>query len=302
MSGLRHGVVILPEHRWETARHIWRRAEELGFDHAWTYDHVVWRWLRDTLWFGAVPTLTAAATATSTIRLGTLVASPGLRHPAAFAKEMATIDDISGGRALCGVGAGGYDADLLRAEPMCPAERADRFAEFVAVTATLLRGAPLNHHGTHYTGRDLTLVPASVPGSRVPLAVAAAGPRGMRLAARHADIWVTSGAPNGFDPMPYREAVPVLHAQVCALEQACADTGRDPATLDRLLLTGASIGGVLDSAEAFRDAEGVFAELGFTDLVVHWPRPQFPFRGSVEVLERIAEEFAARNAERTSPC
>ncbi|MER6792086.1 LLM class flavin-dependent oxidoreductase, partial [Amycolatopsis mediterranei] len=92
MSRLRRGVVILPEDRWEIARKTWQRAEDMGFDHAWTYDHVVWRWLRDKPWFGAVPTLTAAATVTSAIRLGVLVASPGLRNPAAFAKEMTTID------------------------------------------------------------------------------------------------------------------------------------------------------------------------------------------------------------------
>ncbi|UZF76216.1 LLM class flavin-dependent oxidoreductase [Amycolatopsis mediterranei] len=287
---MRRGVVILPEDRWEIARKTWQRAEDMGFDHAWTYDHVVWRWLRDKPWFGAVPTLTAAATVTSAIRLGVLVASPGLRNPAAFAKEMTTIDDISGGRAMCGVGAGGYDADLLRAEPMSSAERAARFAEFVAVTATLLPGGSLDHRGTYYTGRDLALVPAS----GMPLAIAAGGPRAMRLAARYADVWVTSGTPNGFDAVPYQAAVPALRAQVRALEAACAEVGREPSTLDRLLLTGASVGGVLDSAEAFSDAEGRFAELGFTDVVVHWPRPEFPFEGDVAVLESIAE--------RNSPC
>jgi alkanesulfonate monooxygenase SsuD/methylene tetrahydromethanopterin reductase-like flavin-dependent oxidoreductase (luciferase family) len=67
---VRLGVVILPEHRWNSARDIWRRAEELRFDHAWTYDHLAWRSLRDTTWFGAIPTLTAAAGVTQRIRLG----------------------------------------------------------------------------------------------------------------------------------------------------------------------------------------------------------------------------------------
>ncbi|WP_052847610.1 LLM class flavin-dependent oxidoreductase [Streptomyces avicenniae] len=280
MTGVRRGVVILPEHRWEAARHIWRLAEELGFDHAWTYDHVVWRWLREKPWYGAIPTLTAAAAATSSIRLGTLVASPGLRGPVTFAKEITTLDDISGGRALCGLGAGGYGADLLRARPLSPAERAERFTEFVEVTTTLLRGGTVN---------DLTLVPASA----VPVAVAAAGPRGMRLAALHADTWVTSGKPNGFDPAPYPETIPVLREQVRALERACDEVGRDPRSLGRLLLTGASVGGVLDSAEAFLDAEGMFTELGFTDVVVHWPRPEFPFQGTVKTLEEISGRACA---------
>ena len=102
-----------------TAGRRWRRAEELGFDHAWTYDHLAWRSLRDGPWFGAIPTLTAAAMVTDRIRLGTLVASPNFRHPVPFAKELMTLDDISGGRLAAGIGAGGtgWDAAMLGADP-----------------------------------------------------------------------------------------------------------------------------------------------------------------------------------------
>src|SRR5712692_4007145 len=102
---MRLGVVILPELPWSRAATLWRRAEELGFDHAWTYDHLAWRSLRDDPWFGAIPTLTAAAVATGRIRLGTLVASPTFRHPVPFAKELITINDICGGRFTLGIGA-----------------------------------------------------------------------------------------------------------------------------------------------------------------------------------------------------
>lgn len=91
---MRHGIVLLPEQRWSAARDRWRRAEELGFDHAWTYDHLMWRWLRDETWFGCLPTLTAAAGVTSKMRLGSLVATPTFRHPVPFAKELMTLDDI----------------------------------------------------------------------------------------------------------------------------------------------------------------------------------------------------------------
>jgi alkanesulfonate monooxygenase SsuD/methylene tetrahydromethanopterin reductase-like flavin-dependent oxidoreductase (luciferase family) len=67
---LRVGVLILPDMPWREARPVWARAEALGFDHAWTYDHLAWRSLRDGPWFGAVPTLTAAAMVTSRLRLG----------------------------------------------------------------------------------------------------------------------------------------------------------------------------------------------------------------------------------------
>ena len=133
---MRFGVVILPEHRWAEAQRIWRRAEDLGFDHAWTYDHLAWRSLRDSPWFGAMPTLTAAALATERIRLGPLVASPNFRHPVPFAKEVVTLDDISGGRLALGIGAGGYgwDATVLGQSRLSPADRLERFAEFVDLT------------------------------------------------------------------------------------------------------------------------------------------------------------------------
>ncbi|MGZ6980514.1 MAG: LLM class flavin-dependent oxidoreductase, partial [Acidimicrobiia bacterium] len=87
---MRVGVLILPEDRWTDAAPMWRRAEALGFAHAWTYDHIAWGPLRDSAWFGAVPTLAAVALVTSTIRLGTLVASPNFRHPVPFARELIT--------------------------------------------------------------------------------------------------------------------------------------------------------------------------------------------------------------------
>src|SRR5687767_1958566 len=144
---MRIGVLILPEFPWSTARNLWRHAEELGFDHAWTYDHLAWRSLRDSPWFAAIPTLTAAATATERIRLGTLVASPNFRHPVPFAKELITLDDISGGRLTLGIGSGGlgWDATMLGTSPWSPGERADRFAEFVALTDRLLRDSATSY-------------------------------------------------------------------------------------------------------------------------------------------------------------
>ena len=103
---MRVGIVILPEQRWGDAHARWTRAEEYGFAHAWTYDHLGWRDLVDGPWFDAIVTLTAAADATSSIRLGTLVASPNFRHPVHFAREITALDDVCGGRLTLGLGAG----------------------------------------------------------------------------------------------------------------------------------------------------------------------------------------------------
>jgi alkanesulfonate monooxygenase SsuD/methylene tetrahydromethanopterin reductase-like flavin-dependent oxidoreductase (luciferase family) len=292
-------VVILPEHRWAEDRHRWVRAEELGFDHAWTYDQLMWRWLRDDTWFGTVPVLAAAAAVTSRITLGTMVATPSFRHPVPFAKELMTLDDISGGRFVCGLGAGAGGADEeaaggAGATARTAGQRAERFAEFVELADRLLREPTTTHRGRYYTTRDTAMRPGCVQRPRLPFAVAATGPRGMRLAARHAATWITAGTPGRFDARPWREALPVVRAQLDRLDEACAAEGRDPATLDRLLLTGAEVGGVLDSADAHEDAEGAFGELGVTDLVVHWPRAAFPYEARPGVLDRIAERLARR--------
>src|SRR5689334_25352950 len=99
----------------------------------------MWRWLRDETWFGCLPTLTAAAGVTSKMRLGSLVATPTFRHPVPFAKELMTLDDISGGRLICGIGsgAGGYDESVFGVAPS--GSRSARFAEFLELTELLLR-------------------------------------------------------------------------------------------------------------------------------------------------------------------
>lgn len=288
---MRYGVLLLPDRRWSDARPKWVLAERLGFDHAWTYDHLMWRWLRDAPWFSALPTLTAAATATSRIRLGTMVASPTFRHPVTFAKELMALDDISDGRVICGLGAGSgaYDDAAMGGRGLPPRERAARFAEFVELTDRLLRSPETSYEGEHFTARGVRMIPGCVQRPRLPFAVAATGPRGMRLAARYADLWITAGDPTDFEPRPYPGLLPLLRKQLAALDEACAEVGRDPATLGRLVLTGAMIGGVLDSPAAFADASGAFTEMGFTDMVVHWPRGDaHPYGGPEDILEKIA--------------
>jgi alkanesulfonate monooxygenase SsuD/methylene tetrahydromethanopterin reductase-like flavin-dependent oxidoreductase (luciferase family) len=191
------GVVILPEQRWPVARSLWQQAESLGFDHAWTYDHLAWRSLRDGPWFTAMPVLVAAATATTSIRLGTLVASPNFRHPAVFAKELVALDDVSGGRAIGGVGAGGtgWDAEMLGVPALSRGRRGARFAEFVKALDLLLREQAATFRGEHFVVQEGRTLPGSVQQPRLPLAVAATGPRGMRVAAAFGDYWVTTGDP-----------------------------------------------------------------------------------------------------------
>jgi alkanesulfonate monooxygenase SsuD/methylene tetrahydromethanopterin reductase-like flavin-dependent oxidoreductase (luciferase family) len=285
---VRFGVVILPDARWAEAQGRWRRAEELGFAHAWTYDHLSWRSLRDAPWFAAVPTLTAAALSTERIRLGPLVASPNFRHPVPMAKELVALDDLSGGRLTLGIGAGGtgWDATALGQAPWSATERADRFEEFVELTDRLLRQPATSHDGRFYSADEARTVPGCVQHPRIPFAVAATGRRGMRLAARFGQAWVTTGDRSG-RVLGAVEGAAVVGEQIRRLDAACAEAGRDPQTIDRIVLTGPELDPGLASAASFREVVGGYAEVGVTDLVVHWPRAEEPYAGTLAAFERI---------------
>jgi alkanesulfonate monooxygenase SsuD/methylene tetrahydromethanopterin reductase-like flavin-dependent oxidoreductase (luciferase family) len=290
---VRAGIIILPDQRWAVARERWRRAEEYGFDHAWTYDHLAWRSLRDGPWFGAIPTLTAAAVVTDRIRLGPLVASPNFRHPVPFAKEVLSLDDVSGGRLTLGIGSGGvgWDATVLGQDPWSPRERADRFAEFLDLTDRMLREPETTFTGHFYSADGARTYPGCVQRPRVPFAVAATGRRAMQLAARYADTWVTTGQPRTDTMLAPDPGGAVVRRQMDMLDDACASTGRDPASIARLAVSGISLDAGLASAAAFEDALGTYADAGITDFVVHWPRADDPFAGDASAFERI---FAAR--------
>jgi len=286
---LRVGVVILPDEPWSRARHSWLRAEELDFDHAWTYDHLTWRGHRDASWFGAIPTLSAAAIVTSRIRIGPLVASPNFRHPLPLAKELITLDDISEGRLILGLGAGGtgWDATMFGHAPWSPRERAERFEEFVRLTARLLAEPAVTYEGRYYSVDEARTYPGCVQQPRIPLALAATGPRGMRLAASIAETWVTTGPRDRVGPLDARQGAAEVRQQIAVLERACTEVGRDPASIDRLVLTGLTLDAGLASLESFAETAAHYADVGVTDLVVHWPRHREPYVADQAMFEAL---------------
>ncbi|MEU4801355.1 LLM class flavin-dependent oxidoreductase [Actinosynnema sp. NPDC023587] len=282
---MRTGIVILPEHRWWFAEPRWRAAEEYGFHHAWTYDHLGWRSLVDGPWFGAVPTLTAAAMVTERIRLGTFVASPNFRHPVPFARELLALDDVSDGRFTLGVGAGGdgYDTEVLGEPARTPAVRTARFAEFVELLDELLRKDRTTWRGEHFSAVDARSAPGGVQRPRMPFLVAANGPKAMRVAATFGQGWVTTG-PQADDLDEWWRGVAGLAERFTGIER---ETGR---YVDRYLNLDSAPVYSLTSVETFRDAVGRAAELGFTDVVAHWPRHDGVYAGRESVLEEIAAD------------
>lgn len=286
--------MILPEDRWWAAEPKWRAAEEYGFDHAWTYDHLGWRSLVDGPWFSAVPTLTAAATVTSTISLGTFVASPNFRHPVPFARELITLDDIADGRIILGVGAGGlgYDTKVMGESELTPRQRSDRFAEFVTALDGLLMTDNSDFTGEFYRAEGARNLPGPVQRPRPPFLVAANGPRAMRLAARFGAGWVTTGAaPEDADRTGALDRWWDKIAELSArFDKVLDEEGRDRDSVARYLSLDAAPVFSLSSAQAFTDAAGRAGELGFTDIVVHWPRSSEPYAGRETVLEQVVAD------------
>ncbi len=294
---MRIGIVVLPQLRWPEAAARWRAVEDMGFDHAWTYDHLAWKDLSEEPWFATVPTLTAVATVTSRVRLGTWVASPNFRHPVPFAKELMTLDDISGGRLILGAGAGGsgWDADVLGLPQPSPGQRLDRLDSFVTMLDELLTQPVTTSSHPPYDAVRARMYPGPVQQPRPPFVVAANGPRAIRLAARLAsrpgDGWATTGITAAEDGQEAWWAG--IGEVVDRLDDALAAEGREAASLDRYLNLDSGATYSLTSVEVFRDAVGRARELGFTDVVAHWPRTSLHYVGRESVLEAVAAELDA---------
>lgn len=293
---MRIGVVLLPTDPWPSSVARAQHVENLGFDHLWTYDHLSWQRYRDQDWHAALPWLTGIAAATSRIRLGTLVTSPNFRHPVTLAKEAMTLDHISAGRLTLGVGAGGtgFDATVFGDQPLSPRARADRLEDFIEALDGLLRAREYSGQNSHYRVNAAQMIPGCVQQPRVPLAVAAAGPRTIGTAVRHGDTWVTFGDPADSDPTAATMDAAV-RSQMTLVDRTCERLGRDPAGLDRMFLSGTDPRRPLSSLETFADFVAWAEDLGFTDVVVHDPRPGDPvWIEDPQILDEIAAEFLNR--------
>lgn len=223
--------------RWPEIRQVARRAEEVGFDSIWVEDHLIFSGPDGEevgVWEGWT-TLTALAVATERVELGTLVACTGFRNPALLAKMAATLDEISGGRLILGLGAGwnereyeafGYPYD----------HRYSRFEEALRIISGLLRDGEIDFQGTYYGARRARLLPPGPRPSGPPLLLGTVGAKMLRLTARYADAW--NAYFSMIDNSPARFAD--LQRQVDA---ACAEIGRDPATLTRTVGVLVDVGG-----------------------------------------------------------
>jgi probable F420-dependent oxidoreductase len=213
---------------WPRVRALVQLAEAGGLDSLWVYDHLIFRMPEQdedgTL--EAWTLLTAAAAVTSRVELGTIVLGTAFRSPGMLAKMAATLDEVSAGRLILGLGTGWHEPEYAAfGYPFD--HRAGRFEEALAIIGPLLRGERVTFHGRWHDVEDAVLIPAPprptrIPG-RLPLLIAAKGERVLRLVARHADAWNTAWF--GFPDERYAQR----HTDLVA---ACAAEGRDPATLE----------------------------------------------------------------------
>src|SRR5699024_4792493 len=226
---------------------------------------------------------------TSRIGLGTFVATPNFRHPVPFMRELLTLEDVSDGRAVVGLGAGtaapSYDAVVLGEQELSPRQRADRFTEFTESLDGMLRVDRFDYAGGYYTVRGARNLPGGVQRPRPPFVVAANAPRTMRLAARFGQGWVTTG-PAAQTQQEWWDGVGRL---ATTFDTALGEAGRAQHEVRRYLSLDAAPDYSLSSVGTFRAAVRRAEQLGFTDVVVHWPRSTEPYRGHEQVLEHVAE-------------
>jgi alkanesulfonate monooxygenase SsuD/methylene tetrahydromethanopterin reductase-like flavin-dependent oxidoreductase (luciferase family) len=229
MSGQMKVGIQLPEVErevtWREVREIAITAEEVGFDSIWVGDHLLFRdpvtGVRGPM--EAWSMLAALGEATEQALIGPLVASTSFHNPAMIAKKAATVDDISGGRLVLGLGAG-WNQPEYAAFGFPFDHRVSRFEEAFTIIRTLIREGSIDHAGRFYTHREMTLLPRAR--AEMPLLIGSNGPRMLRITTPHVDLW--NSWYTGFDNDPDG-----LQPLLATVDEACRQVGRDPADIDR---------------------------------------------------------------------
>jgi len=252
--------------RWSDLAAMVRTGEAVGFDSIWVTDHLLHRAERDAA-AGAVggdlralegpwecwSLLSAIAAITQRAEIGSLVICHVFRNPALLAKMADTLDEISGGRLILGLGAGWNEPEFRAFGYPCD-HRVDRLEEGLAIITSLLRTGRSDFHGAYYQTNDCELRPRGPRPGGPPLLIGTSSPRMLRLTAKHADIWNVWFSQTGND----LERLKVLMQQVDA---ACEATGRDPATLQRTAAVKVEIGPHEPSAMSAPPLRGSHEEL-----------------------------------------
>ena len=278
--------------RWSEIRDLAIQAEAMGFDTVWLADELLWRPVDGTTrgWWECVAMAGAVAATTSRVNVGTWVLSALHRNPGITAKAVESLDEISAGRFVLGLGSG-HAGRQAHAFGLPEDHVFGRFEEAVEIIVPLLRQGRANFEGTFHAARDLEHRPVGPRPGRIPIMVGAKGPKMLQLAVRHADIWSWY--------VEERSDLTEFGPRLEALLAACDAAGRDPATIGRsagIVVEPTAVTGAADVigvpvrgtpeeiAEAFRS----FFEAGFTQLeVVLWPPTPAALEAMAPVMELL---------------
>jgi probable F420-dependent oxidoreductase len=223
------------EVRWPEVLAMARAAEETGFDSIWLGDHLLYRgggrpergpW---DVW----TQLAALAAATERVKLGPLVACTAFHPPGILARMAASVDEVSGGRLVLGIGAGWNEVEF-RAFGIPYDRRVSRFEEAFEIVRRLVAGERVTFHGRFHEVEDAVLLPP--PERRIPLMIGANRPRMLSIALPYVESWNTWHTHYGNTP----EGFSHRNAEV---SEAAEQAGRDPATLERSACVLVSAGG-----------------------------------------------------------
>jgi alkanesulfonate monooxygenase SsuD/methylene tetrahydromethanopterin reductase-like flavin-dependent oxidoreductase (luciferase family) len=276
--------------RWAEIRELAIRAEAIGFDTVWIADELLWRQADGSIhgWWESVAMTGAVAAATSRVKVGTWILSALHRNPAITAKVVETLDEISGGRFVFGLGSG-HAGKQAHAFGLPEDHVYGRFEEAVQIIVPLLRQGRADFEGTFHAARDLEQRPIGPRPGRIPIMIGAKGPKMLRLAALHADIWSWY--------VEERSDLQEFGPRLAAFEAACLAVGRDPATVGRsagIVVEPTSFTGsaevigtpVRGSAEEIADGFRAFRDGGFTQLeIMLWP----PTLAALEAMAPVIE-------------
>jgi len=241
------------EYTWPQLEEMARIAEEIGLDSIWLGDHLMYRYPDPAQPprgpFEAWTTLSALAGVTSRVELGPLVASTGFHNPAMIAKMAATIDQISGGRFILGIGSGWHEPEY-RGFGFPYDARVSRFEEAFTIIRTLLTTGECTFHGRYFDLDGALLFPRSPRPDGPSIMLGSKGPRMLAIALPHVQMWNAWWADYGNT----REGLRDLLGEIDA---ACERTDRDPGTLIRTICPLVGMGGVGGRPSAGRKADHI---------------------------------------------
>ncbi len=276
---------------WEEVKQRGQQAERLGLDSVWVYDHLLHRFPgKDTVGFWEAWTmLTALAASTERVEIGTTVLCAGFRNPALLAKMATTLDEVSGGRLILGLGAGWHEPEF-EAFNFPFDHRVSRFEDALRIICPLLRMGAVDRRGTWHSAPNCEIRPLGPRPEGPPILIGSFGPRMHRLTAKYGDQWTIDWLG---DADRVREEVGKVH-------EACWTEGRDPGSL---VITGGVTIAYPDLGEtpAWMSSPGSYltgdaGELGtqlaaYADLGIHHVLTNlYPF--SEAALTRYADAVA----------